>query len=293
MIASPADLTYFVEIARNLNISRAAERLGISQPSLSQAVQRLEASVGTELLIRSKRGVYLTQAGKQLFVHAASLLQSWEDIQAETLASVEKVQGTYSIGCHTSIALNVLSGVLPKMMQEYPKLNISLEHDVSRNITEDVISLKTDMGIVVNPVAHPDLIIHRLYQGEVTLWMCQNKTYATQDILTGKAVLVCDPSLMRTQSLIRQCEEQNIRFSRIVSSNSVEVIADLTANGCGIGILPANAALRARQKLMRVDNAPAFYDDHCLLYRVENKPVQTIQVLSAKIREYANKLDKA
>jgi len=290
MIVSPADLTYFVEIARSLNISRAAERLGISQPSLSQAVQRLEASVGTELLIRSKRGVYLTQAGKQLFAHAASLLQSWENIQAETLASVEKVQGTYSIGCHTSIALNILSGVLPKMMQTHPKLNITLEHDVSRNITEDVISLKTDMGIVVNPVAHPDLIIHRLYKGEVTFWVCKNKKYATQDISTGNAVLVCDPSLMRTQSLIRQCEKQDIHFSRIVSSNSVEVIADLTANGCGIGILPANAALRASQKLMRIKDSPAFYDDHCLLYRVENKSVQTIQVLSAEIREYANKL---
>ncbi len=64
MIPSPTDLKYFMEVAQTQNVSRAAERLGISQPSLSLAIRRMEQSVGAPLLIRSKRGVTMTQAGK-------------------------------------------------------------------------------------------------------------------------------------------------------------------------------------------------------------------------------------
>ena len=75
---SQAELKYFLEVANTKNLSRASERLGISQPTLSVAIKRLENSIGTELLIRQKRGVALTQAGKQLLIHAKQLLQYWE-----------------------------------------------------------------------------------------------------------------------------------------------------------------------------------------------------------------------
>lgn len=105
MIPSPADLTYFLEIANLLNLSRAAESLGISQPSLSLAIQRLEKSVGTTVLVRHKRGVSLTKAGKQLLAHTRQLMQHWDSIKSETLASVYEIQGNFSIGCHPSVAL--------------------------------------------------------------------------------------------------------------------------------------------------------------------------------------------
>ena len=62
MVPSAAELEYFLEVSSTLNLSRASERLGISQPSLSLAIKRLEQSVGTELFIRHKHGVTLTQA---------------------------------------------------------------------------------------------------------------------------------------------------------------------------------------------------------------------------------------
>ena len=64
MTMSPNDLKYFREAASTLNISRAAERLGISQPSLSLSVQRIEESLGAKVFFRSKRGLAMTQSGK-------------------------------------------------------------------------------------------------------------------------------------------------------------------------------------------------------------------------------------
>jgi len=61
MLPSAAELEYFLEVANTLNLSRASERLGLSQPSLSLAIKRLELSIGTQLFIRHKQGVTLTQ----------------------------------------------------------------------------------------------------------------------------------------------------------------------------------------------------------------------------------------
>lgn len=81
MLPSPGDLEYFTEIAATKNISRAAERLGISQPTLSMAIQRLETNIGAKLLIRSKTGVQLTRAGKRLAVNSRSLIRQWHDLK--------------------------------------------------------------------------------------------------------------------------------------------------------------------------------------------------------------------
>lgn len=277
MIPSPADLTYFVEVSNTLNVSRAAERLGISQPSLSLAMQRLEHATGAVLLTRSKRGVALTQAGKQLLSHAKALLQSWEDIRAEAQASVNEIRGSYSIGSHPSVALGFLSGLLPEMMAKYPHLNITLRHDLSRKVAEDVISMKTDIGVVVNPAQHPDLIIHPLCKDEVTLWVPEAGAQ-------NNHVLICDPDLLQSQSLLKDLKKRSMLFDRTVSSGSLEVIADLTANGCGTGILPARVAAMARKKLVRLPKAPVFYDEHCLIFRMENKNVKAIQAIADAIR---------
>src|SRR4051812_39492811 len=131
MIPSPADLKYFMEIAQTQNVSRAAERLAISQPSLSLSIRRMEQQLGVALFIRSKRGVSLTQAGRQLLVKARHLQQTWDDVRASALASMEEVQGSYVIGCHSSVALFGIGGFLPDLLEKYPKLDISLRHDIS------------------------------------------------------------------------------------------------------------------------------------------------------------------
>lgn len=288
MFPSPPDILYFMEVARTLNISRASERLGISQPSLSLAMQRLENVVGVELLIRNKQGVSLTKAGQQLFAQSGEFIQFWENVKSKTTASMSEVGGTYTIGCHASIAMHYLSKFLPELMLAHPKLDIKIKHDLSRNITEEVISLKTDIGIVVNPVAHPDLIIHPLNKGEVTLWTRAQNATKLQDLNEDISVLICDPNLIRSQIFIDQMKHDNIKINRTIFSTDLDVIAELVSQGGGIGILPAHIAARAKNTLCRVKDAPVFYDDHCLVYRVENKNVKSIQVINQAIKSIAS-----
>lgn len=286
MTPSPADLTYFVEVSGTLNLSRAAELLGISQPSLSLAMRRLEESVGTALLVRHKTGVSLTKAGKQLLAHTRQLLEQWDTIKSQTLASVHKVQGSFTIGCHPSLALYTFPRFLPELMTKYPKLEITLVHDCSRKITEQVINLHIDIGIVVNPAKHLDLIIKQLDSDEVTLWHNNSKS-PIQDLQSGKAVLIGDPDLLQTQSILKKLKKDGIHYDRMITSSNLEVIAELTKSGCGVGILPANVAKRC--KLTKIVDAPTHLDEICLLYRGENRDVKAIQTITKAIKSALNK----
>lgn len=108
----PWDLRYFQEIARTLNLSRAAERLGVGQPALSLAVKRLEDSLEAQLFLRRNRGLVLTSAGQRLLRESNLLLSAWESLVAETKKSEVELTGRYTLGCHPSVAIYSLKNIL-------------------------------------------------------------------------------------------------------------------------------------------------------------------------------------
>ena len=284
MLPSAAELEYFIEVSSTLNLSRASERLSISQPSLSLAMKRLEGSVGTPLFVRHKRGVSLTQAGKQLVLHARQLLQYWETTKSRALASQQKIQGYFTLGCHASVAAYMVSGFLPALLEEHPKLEIHLKNDVSRNITERVINSSIDIGIVINPYKHPDLIVRKLCADKVTFWVGAGNN-KNQDIRSSQSVILCDDNLIQTQSLLKECKKIGVPSERIITMESLEVVASLTASGCGIGILPTRVAESIPDyKLKRVPKMPVYLDELCLIYRHESRDVQAMQKIIKSIK---------
>ncbi len=196
-------LKYFIEVSQVLNLSRAAERLGLSQPSLSLAIQRLEMEVDAKLLRRGPKGVQLSPAGAELAASAKVFLQNWEDLKKGVANRSDEVIGELHVGCHPSVAIYSLPYVLPQLLSQYP-LNIKLTHDLSRKITESVISARVDVGIVVNPVRHPDLVLKKLSDDQVTLWQSPEMSAGNRD------VLICDPDLLQTQSLLKKVQKSQV-----------------------------------------------------------------------------------
>lgn len=277
MLPSSSDLTYFLEIAQQGNLTRAAGRLGISQPSLTLAMQRLEHSVGTSLFVRTRQGVNLTKAGDRLLIETRQLMAHWEDLRQQTLGTMNEVRGRFILGCHPSVAHYSLPLFLPSLLQTHPELEIHLEHDLSRNITARVLSLDLDLGIVVNPTPHADLVMKSVAKDVVTLW--KSKRLKNEDVLIG------EPSLLQTQSILAKMKRQGLAFKRIIESSNLEVIASLVNCGAGIGILPQRVAEAESADLQMVKGAPQFNDEIFLIYRMENKPVRAIQEISRAIQE--------
>lgn len=287
MIASSNELIYFVELTHTLNFSRASERIGISQPSLSTAIKRLEHSIGTELFIRSKNGVTMTQAGKRLLAHTRQLLQLWDTVKSESLASHHEVQGSILLGCHPSVALYSLHKFLPDLFSSYPQLEVKLKHDLSRKILEGVINLSIDLGIIVNPVKHPDLILHKLYDDKITLWQTTEARNANQDFQSGHAVIICDPELTQTQALLKKLHKIGFKYRRMITTSSLEVIASLTAHGGGIGILPTSVAASSHPETLKpLPKMPSYHDEIYLAYRHENRNIKAVQTIISAIKSY-------
>ena len=176
------------------------------------------------------------------------------------------------------MGLSALPGFLPRLMKKYPGLDISLRHDLSRRIAAGVIGMEIDIGIAVNPVRHPDLVIRSLCPDEFTLW-----TGVGDDCPKTGFNLICNPDLAQVQLLMKKLDRAGLKFGRVITSGSLEVAAQLAAEGGGLALLPAQVAKRHGRKLKPVPGAPVIYDDHCLLFRAENKGIRAIRAIGDAI----------
>ncbi|WP_105170052.1 LysR family transcriptional regulator [Pseudoalteromonas sp. T1lg23B] len=259
------DLSYFEEVANTQNLSRAAQRLGITQPSMSAAIKRLEQSFNTQLVIRSRNGVKLTRAGIALAEHSRKFMADWEQLQANVIRAGTDMLGTFSIGCHPSVALYTLPNLLPALKNKYPNLKLNFVHDLSRKITEQVIGCEIDFGLVINPVRHPDLVIHKLLLDEVTLW--RGPTFDGTANAKERVILYCDPNLKQSQALLKVID---LNKFQVEHSNNLEVIACLVAKGIGLGILPQRVANKSSEPLHRYEHNDAMViDELCLIHRFD------------------------
>lgn len=253
------DIKYFIAVSETLNITRASQLIGISQPALSYAIKRLENRLGGDLLIRLKNGTQLTKLGEEFKHRAHRLLHEWE--QAQNLAKPESglIQGSYSLAIHPSVALYTLPCFMPALQNDFPGLGLKLIHGLSREMTEKVINWEADFGIVVNPIQHPDLVIRKLCNDEITVFHTEN----TQN------KLIYDKDLAQSQYILKKIGKK-VRLDGVINSSNLEVVAKLTALGIGYGILPTRVASQYKQ-LKKQKNAPVFRDEICLVYRPEKQ----------------------
>ena len=140
-------LRYFVAVAETGHFTRAAEQLGISQPPLSQQIQRLEHEIGTPLLKRLTRGVELTEAGKVLYDDALNIIKLTDAALERTRAVARGMNGTLRIGFANSTAFNPqVFALLHRFREKYPGMVMEPQE-------KDMAGLMTALGEGVLDVA--------------------------------------------------------------------------------------------------------------------------------------------
>ena len=277
------DLKYFYETAQSLNISHAAVRLGLSQPSLSQAIKRLEDAVGEKLFFRQKTGVILTPAGHKLLTHTRELVYLWERVKIQAKDSMELVQGRIRLGCHPSIGASILPTFLPGVLKKYKELEFEFVHGLSRKITEEVASLRLDIGIVINPQPYPQLLIKKLGFDVVSLWSAE-KGRSVHDLKKNFTLLV-NSELSQSQFICAKLARMSIHATRVLESKDLELLAELASHRCGVAILPANVASRSPYRLYPVAAAPSYKDEVAVVLHEESRKIMALQVLMQEIQK--------
>lgn len=160
-------LFYIVEIAQSRSISLAAERLHISQPSMSQAISNLEKELGVKLFERTRTGTLPTETGEIVVKKAKEILNKIEELKVDATSETYSVTGNLSIAVIPSICLSLLPKTMAIFKQKYTKVNLTIKEKGSFKVIDDIKTGKSDLGLMAMPSASADTErIFELFENE-------------------------------------------------------------------------------------------------------------------------------
>jgi len=159
-------LRYFVAVAEELHFGRAAERVGIAQPPLTQQMQKLEQELGCRLLVRGRRTV-LTEAGSTLLAEARRLLDQAEQAAESTRRAARGEQGRLVVGAPPSVMLSALPAVIRKYRQRYPGVQFRLRELSTSAIESALRSGEIDVGFLRETRPEPPLASQVVFEEPV------------------------------------------------------------------------------------------------------------------------------
>ena len=128
------------------------------------------------MFFRTKQGVAPTSQGTLFYANARVLSDAWKSVAEGIQESKTELQGKFRVGCHPSVGAYTITQLISQLNSEAPGISIELIHDFSVKITEKVVSYGLDMGYVVNPSKHPDLVLRKIGNDRVTLWKKRGMT---------------------------------------------------------------------------------------------------------------------
>jgi LysR family transcriptional regulator, nitrogen assimilation regulatory protein len=141
-------LGYFVAIVDYGSLTRAAERVHIAQPALSQHLAALESAFGRPLLLRSRQGVSTTPAGRMLYRHAQTILRQMKQLEADVGSASSMLSGHVSVGLPVSCAAILSMPLLKAVRERYPQLVLQISENLSGLLGELVLNNRLDMALL-------------------------------------------------------------------------------------------------------------------------------------------------
>jgi DNA-binding transcriptional LysR family regulator len=156
-------LRYFVAVAEEQHFSRAAERLGISQPPLTEHVRALERELGTALFQRTTRSVTLTEDGHNFLPHARRILADIDRCGEVIRDARWKKMRTLRVGMLHAYAYTFLPELLSTWARSAPDIRLSLLEHATQDQTATVLGGEVDIAFVREPIQEPTLAVRRLF----------------------------------------------------------------------------------------------------------------------------------
>ena len=252
------DLMYFQEVSSYESFTLAAKMLGVTQPTISEAISRLEKSLNTKLFYRAKQGISLTPQGKLILEKTELLLKTKNEI--ESLSGISpQIKLTIRIGCHPVIGRYFLSTFLKQSTEKYPHINFKLHHDNSRSIQQMIQNGEIDIGVVVNPLRNPDLFINRITFDKVMIWKSDAHHAPSNQ-------LIADFSLPQTHEILRQWKTAPAQH---IHTSDFNLIGDLVKANMAYGILPKRFVEMEKLNIENDQKNIFVKDEFCVVYRPE------------------------
>lgn len=242
-------LRLFVAVARHSSFSRAAESLHVSQPAVSKGVRDFEAQIGNRLLERGGQGgVMLTEAGRLLMRHAATLFAAERAAEEELARLRGLVGGSLSVGASTSIATYQLPALLGAFHKRHPGVELRLTSGTTRRIAELLSARELDIALVEGPVNVAGIEVLSWREEEMELIAAPDHRLAraeapiATEAIAEEIILIREPGSGSRDVVLASLDAHHIVPRSILEMGSTEAIKQIVAAGFGIAIVSAAAA---------------------------------------------------
>lgn len=289
-----ANLRYFRQIARVGSMTAAARDLGLTQPSLSSSMRKLEEDLGATLFLRHRGGVTLTEAGAELLRHADEIFAALERASLAVHGLERELIGSFVVGCNESLGAYFLPSLLPDLLRGAPKLEVSLRNANSGTILAEVIDRQIHFGLVVNPTPHPDLVMVPIFRDAVDFFVPSGSEVTTLEQAHARireSPLIVAGRVPQCGLLISALAEQAVAPKRVLSCGDFELVASLALAGIGVGVLPRRIAGHNRTSLRRLHaGLPNYVDGIYLIYRADLPKTRAASFLKDTVVRCAREL---
>jgi LysR family hydrogen peroxide-inducible transcriptional activator len=236
-------LRYFVAVADEGNFSRAAAKVRVAQPSLSQQIRKLEAEMGQPLFDRLPRSVVLTEAGRCLLDYARQILASIGDARRCVDELKGKIAGDVAVGAIPTIAPYVLPQLVVTFQKHYPDVTLHIVEDVTAGITQRIETGELDVALASTCQNSPTLRVDRLASEPLLALVPEGHPLAKQtvvsfDDLKSQRFLLLHEMHCLSQQVHHLLESRRLLPEVALAGSQLSTIANMVAAGIGLSIVP-------------------------------------------------------
>ncbi|PRQ10511.1 LysR family transcriptional regulator [Corynebacterium sp. 13CS0277] len=244
-----AQLRSFVTIAEVRHFGGAANKLGISQPSLSQALVSLESGLGVQLIERSTRRVIVTPAGRELLPFATATLEAADRFLAQAHGVGGGLMGPVTLGIIPTIAPYLLPCFFEIVAEELPDVHLRIVEDQTAHLVDGLREGSIDVAILALPVDSSGLETVPLYEERFAVVCPTGHAFAGRtdleipDLSGDKLLLLDDGHCLRDQ-VVELCRSADLQSRNAVSDTrlaSLATVMQCVAGGMGVTLIPESA----------------------------------------------------
>jgi LysR family transcriptional regulator, hydrogen peroxide-inducible genes activator len=240
-------LRYFVAAAECGNLSRAAERCHIAQPSLSQQLLRLEMGLGVRLFDRLGRGVAMTDAGRALLPRARRILLDVEDAQSNLRREAADAPRSLVVGAIPTMAPYLLPPALKSIRTIFPDCQISVRESLTENLVEALEHNQLDCALMSTPIESDLLELELLGEEDLLIAVPPTHPLAGQaqvslTSLRGEPAVTLEEMHCLGRQIEGFCSSRHLGRTVVCRSTQLQTIVELVSLGAGYSIIPEMTA---------------------------------------------------
>ena len=235
-------IRYFQAIAEAGSFRRAADRLGVKQPTLTVQIAALEAALATTLFERHRSGVVMTPAARELLPRARRIAEEMKGFTDQALGV--SGQSTYRLGVTPTLGPYLLPRVLPAVHQRFEDLRLYVREAIPAQLASDLKSAAHDVVLTTLPLQGDELEVIPLFRESLKLALPLEHPLASKGVvsgedLVGEAVLTIDEQHLYHRQVSALCESLGATVNRDYEGTSLDTLRQMVVMGMGITFLPS------------------------------------------------------